>query len=103
MWLHILSIDGKRVSKFGGSDVKLKPGHKVAFLLAGLLFAWFAFYIMLADFYEGIVGVVVAAVEGGTYYPHYFGAPLRLFWWVICVMVSSLCLAIGLKAEELSE
>ena len=80
--------------------MKLKPDHKVSFLLVGFLFAWFAIYIMATCFYEGVVEVTVNIVQGGTYRPYYLRG--NLFWlWMICIVISSLCLAIGLRAEEL--
>jgi len=81
--------------------MKLKPDHKVVFLMVGLIFAWFALHIMLTDFYEGLVEVTVAVVQGGTYHPYYLRAE-RMLWWLVCMAVSSICLAIGLKAEELT-
>ena len=79
--------------------MKLKSDHKAAFLMIGLIFAWVALYIMLADFYEGIVEANVAVVHGRTYYPYYIRSQERFLGWMICVAVSSLCLAIGLRAD----
>jgi len=79
--------------------MKLKPDHKAAFLMIGLIFAWVALYIMLADFYEGLVEVTVSAVEGGAYHPYYLRAE-ELQEWLVCMVISSVCLAIGLRAEE---
>ena len=55
---------------------------------------------MVADFYEGLVEVTVAAVQGGSYHPYYLRAEKMLLW-LICVAISSTCLAIGLRAEEI--
>ena len=81
--------------------MKLRPDHKVIFLMIGFIFAWFALLIMFADFYEGLVEVTVSVVRGGTYYPYYLRGK-RMLWWLVCMGISSVCLAIGLKAEELT-
>ena len=80
--------------------MKLKPEHKAYFLLVGFLFAWFAIYIMAKYFYEGLVEVTINIVHGGTYHPRYLQGDIFLVW-IICIAVSSTCLAIGLRAEEL--
>jgi len=81
--------------------MKLKSEHKVAFLMIGILFAWFALYIMFATFYEGLVEATIVAVHGGTYQPYYRLSEERFLAWMICIAISSVCLGIGFKAEEL--
>lgn len=80
--------------------MKLKPDHKAIFVMIGILFAWFALYIMLAPFYEGVVQASIASVQGGVYSPYYLRGENMVIW-LICITVSAVCLAIGLRAEEL--
>jgi len=80
--------------------LKLQPGGKVLFVTIGIVFAWFGLYIMLTDFYEGIIEVTVSAIEGGEYHPFYLRG-FGMILWLACIVISSICLAIGLRAEEL--
>jgi hypothetical protein len=68
--------------------MKLKSNHKAMFLFVGMLFAWFALYIMLYIMFAGFFEDMS------------FGrAPLLFGEWGACVLISSACVAMGLRAE----
>jgi len=80
--------------------MKLKPEHKAIFLMMGFIFAWLALFSMLYGFYEGLVEVTVNVVQGGPYRPYYLRGE-KMIWWMVSMAISSLSLAIGLRAEEI--
>jgi len=68
----------------------------VALIAVGIMLAWFALYIMLATFYESLVELNVAIIEGGTYKVTYMrGEPL--FIWIGLMIISSILLAFGFE------
>ncbi len=69
--------------------------------MIGFFFAWFALLLMLSSFYGGLVKATVSAVRGGTYQSNYLVYMHEFMPWAISAVVSSVCLAIGLRAEEL--
>jgi hypothetical protein len=68
-------------------------------LLIGFLTAWIALFLMLSSFYEGLVEATIVAGYSGFYHPPFLREEM-LPWVMLCVLVSSVCLGHGLRAEE---
>ena len=75
--------------------MKLKSDYKVLFLFVGFIGAWFALATILNDHVQNIGRIIL----GPSYYPEAQEA-ISFQGWLVLVVISSLCLAIGLKAEE---
>ena len=78
--------------------MKLKPEHKAIFLMIGFIFAWLALFTMLYGFYEGLVEATVNVVQGDR--PYWLRGE-KMIWWMVSMGISSVSLAIGLRAEEI--
>lgn len=68
----------------------------IVLIAVGIMLAWVALYIMLATFYESLVELNVAIIEGGAYKVTYMrGEPL--FIWIGLMIISSVLLAFGFE------
>jgi hypothetical protein len=68
-------------------------------LTGGIFLFAFLFYVMMANFYSGVVGVMVAMVEGGAYHALLFDSSLVVLGLVLAFLASFL-MAMGLVKKE---
>ena len=79
--------------------MKLASEDRIIVLIAGLFFAWVAFYMMVQGVYSGLSQVIIASVHGGTY-PRSFLTGEGAVIWLGSVFASCIFLAIALMAEK---
>jgi hypothetical protein len=86
-------------SERGGGDDALKKQVRVAFFVAGVYMIWLTVYFMLSSFYTGVVEVLVAIWEGGTYRPALL-SPILLAILSLVTIFGMFLIAIALTEKE---